>query len=71
METEKCMGLNISVRVEDMDEKKVFVVNNEELGIADFGDSLDEALENFKKSAELYLEAYPEKRDGILYIMKI
>ena len=56
------IGLNIIVREEDEDGKKIFIVNNEELGVADFGDTLDEAISNFKKSAVLYLEAYPEKR---------
>ena len=59
---EKELGLNIIVREDEEDGRKVIVVNNEELGIADFGDTLDEALENFKKSMQLYLEAYPEKR---------
>jgi len=59
---EKEFGLNIIVREEDEDGKKIFIVNNEELGIADFGDTLDEAIENFRKSMQLYLEAYPEKR---------
>ena len=59
---EKELGLNIIVREEDEDGKKVFIVNNEELGIADFGDTLDEAIENFKKSMQLYLETYPEKK---------
>lgn len=60
---ENNIGLNIIVREEKMEEKKVFIVNNEELGVADFGDTLDEAIENFRKSARLYLEAYPEKRN--------
>ena len=62
---DKEIGLmaNIVVREEDMDGKKVFIVNNEDLGVADFGDSLDEAIENFKKSMKLYLETYPEKKE--------
>ena len=55
------ISLNIAVREEQMEDKKVFIVNNEELGVADFGDTLDEAIENFKKSAKLYLDTYPEK----------
>ncbi len=59
---EKEFGLNIVVREENEDGKKVFIVNNEELGVADFGDTLDEAISNFKKSVTLYLEAYPDKK---------
>jgi len=56
------ISLNIVVREENENGKKIFIVNNDELGVADFGDTLDEAINNFKKSAALYLEAYPEKR---------
>ena len=59
---EKGISINIVVREEDMNGKKVVIVNNEELGIADFGDSLDEAIDNFRKSAKMYLDTYPEKR---------
>ncbi len=54
--------MNIAVREEQMEDKRVFVVNNEELGVADFGDTLDQALENFKNSVKDYLLAYPEKK---------
>jgi len=55
------LSVNIAVREEKMNSKRVFIVNNEETGIADFGDTLNEAIDNFKKSLKLYLEAYPEK----------
>ena len=55
------LSVNIAVREEKMNKKKVFIVNNEKTGVADFGDTLDEAIENFKKSLRLYLKAYPEK----------
>ena len=57
------LSVNIVVREEKTDGKKAFIVNNEETGVADFGDTLDEAIENFKKSLNLFLEAYPEKRE--------
>jgi len=61
---DKANGLNVNivVREEMMEDKKVFIVSNEELGVADFGDSLDEAIDNFRKSMKLYLDTYPEKR---------
>ena len=59
---EEKLGINIVIREEKMDDKTVFIVNNEETGIADFGDTLEEATENFKKSLELYLNTYPEKK---------
>jgi len=57
------LSVNILVREEKIDDKKVFIVNNEETGVADFGDNLDEAISNFKKSLNLFLETYPEKRE--------
>jgi len=60
---EEKLGVNIIVREENMDGKTVFIVNNEDTGIADFGDSLEEAIENFKKALELFLDTYPEKRE--------
>jgi len=60
------LSVNIAVREEQMEDKKVFIVNNEELGVSDFGDTLDEALENFKKAVKLYLDAYPEKREVLV-----
>lgn len=66
MDNKKPLSLNIVVREEKMKNKKVFIVNNEDLGIADFGDTLDMAIENFRKSVKLYLETYPEKRRILL-----
>ena len=59
---EKGLSINIVVREEDMEGKKVVIVNNEELGVADFGDNLNDAIKNFRKSARMYLDTYPEKK---------
>ena len=59
---EENLSINIIVREEKQGKKKLFIVNNEELGVADFGENLEEAIDNFKKSVRLYLDAYPEKR---------
>ncbi len=60
---EEKLGVNIVIRTEKMDDKTIFIINNEETGVADFGDSLEESIGNFKKSLTLYLDAYPEKRN--------
>lgn len=60
------LSINIVVREEQMEDKVVFIVSNEELGVSDFGDTLEEAIENFKKSANLYLDSYPEKRKRLI-----
>ena len=59
---EENLSINIIVREEKQGKKKLFIVNNEELGVADFGENLEEAIDNFKKSVLLSLDAYPEKR---------
>ena len=63
---EEKISINILVREEQMEDKKVFIVNNEELGISDFGDTLDEAIENFRRSINMYLEEYPEKKNLLI-----
>lgn len=60
---EEKLGVNIAIREEKMDDKTVFIVNNEDTGIADFGDTLEEAIGNFKKALELFLDTYPEKKE--------
>ncbi len=56
------LSVNIVVREEKQGSEKIFIVNNEELGVADFGDTLEEAINNFRKSMKLYLDTYPEKK---------
>ena len=63
---EEKISINILVREEQMEDKKVFIVNNEELGVSDFGDTLDEAIENFRRSINMYLEEYPEKKNLLI-----
>ena len=60
---EENLSISVILREEvQPDGKKVFIINNDELGVADFGDSFDEAIENFKKSVKMYLDTYPEKK---------
>ena len=63
---EEKINLNVVIREEKEGGRTIFIVSNEEMGIADFGDTLDEAIENFRKSANLYLETYPEKKTAII-----
>ena len=63
MENKEPLSVNITVREDKLEDKKVFIINNEETGVADFGDTLDEAMQNFKISFKGYLDAYPEKKE--------
>jgi len=60
---EEKLSCNISIHEEDMDGKMVFVVDCEELGISDFGNTINEATENLKKGISLLLESAPEKKE--------
>ena len=59
---EKELSCNVSVHEEEMDGKNVFVVDCVELGVNDFGDTLEEAIDNLKAGINLLLEEAPEKR---------
>ena len=48
---------------EDLDGKNVLVVNCVELGVSDFGDTVDESLNNLRKGISLLLEEAPEKKE--------
>lgn len=51
---------------EEHEGKKVFVVDCVDLGISDFGDSIESALENLKKGINLLLEECPEKKELLI-----
>jgi len=57
------MSCGVSVHEEIMDGKKVFVVECAELGISDFGETIDEAFSNLKNAIALLLKESPEKRE--------
>ena len=60
---ESKLSCSVSMHEEELSKgKKVFVVECVELGVSDFGETLDEALENLKKAIKLLLEEAPEKR---------
>ena len=58
---ENKLSCSVSLHEEMLNEKKVFVAECVELGISDFGDSVDEALFNLKEGINLLLEEAPEK----------
>ena len=60
---ENRLSCGVSIHEEMIDGRKVFVVDCAELGVSDFGESVDEALNNLKKGIDLLLEEAPEKRE--------
>ena len=63
---ESRLSCGVSIHEEDVDGKKVFVVDCVELGVSDFGETVDEALGNLKKGISLLLEEAPEKRELLI-----
>lgn len=60
---EKKLSCNVSIHEEELDYgEKVFIVECVELGVSDFGDTLDKALNNLKQGITLLLEESPEKK---------
>ncbi len=64
------ISINILVREEEMEGKKVFIINNEDLGVSDFGNTLEQAISNFRKSVNLYLDVYPDKKSCLIRMEK-
>ncbi|MEK6872020.1 MAG: type II toxin-antitoxin system HicB family antitoxin [Nanoarchaeota archaeon] len=61
---ENPLSCNVSLYEEMLENgKKAFVVDCIELGISDFGDTIDEALDNLREAIKLLLEEAPEKRE--------
>jgi len=59
---EKKLSCNVSLHEENLDGKKVFVAECIELGISDFGESVNDAMDNLKNAVRLLLEEIPDKR---------
>ncbi len=60
------LSIGVSVHEEKMNGKNVFVVEAMELGISDFGETLDEALNNLKSAVQLLLESDSKKKELLL-----
>jgi len=56
------LSCSVSIHEEIMDGEKVFVAECAELGVSDFGESVEEALNNLKRGINLLLEEAPEKK---------
>lgn len=56
------LSCNVEIHEEELDGGIVYVAECIELGVSDFGESVDEALKNLKNAIYLLLEEAPEKQ---------
>ena len=56
------LTFSLTLHEEELEGKNVFVADCIELGVSDFGDSIDEAIGNLKNGISLLLEEVPEKK---------
>jgi len=63
---EEKLSCSISVHQEEHEGKNIFVVECAELGVSDFGETLQEAMENIRSGINLLLEECPEKKEILL-----
>ncbi len=59
---EKKLSCNVSLHEENLEGKKVFVAECIELGVSDFGENINDAMDNLKNAVRLLLEEVPDKR---------
>jgi len=59
---EKEISFSAVLHEEELDGNNVFVADCVELGVSDFGNSVDESLDNLKRGISLLLEEAPEKK---------
>ena len=63
---EEKLSFSVTLHEEELEDSKVFVAECVELGVSDFGDTIDEAIDNLKKGINLLLEEAPEKKQSLL-----
>jgi predicted RNase H-like HicB family nuclease len=56
------LSCSVSIILEKSGKKTNYISRCEELGISDFGDSLEESLDNLKKALRLLIKNAPEKK---------
>jgi len=59
--SEKELSCNVSILTEYVDDKAVYLARCEELGMSDFGDSPEEAINNLKIAMSMLIEEEPQK----------
>ena len=63
---EKELSCNVSILTENMGKKMVYLARCEELGMSDFGDTPEEAIQNLRIGMKMLIEADPSKKEPLL-----
>ncbi len=63
---DKELSFEAVITEEINEDKKIYNATCEELGITDFGDTPEEAIENLKKGLELLFEVEPSKKELLI-----
>ncbi len=61
----KDLSCNVSIIKENLGKKTVYLARCEELGISDFGDNIEEALDNLRTSLVLLIQHDPSKAEPL------
>ena len=63
---ENQLSCGVSISIEKMKNKTVYIARCEELGISDFGDTPEEAIKNLKIALTMLIETEPEKAKPLM-----
>ena len=63
---ENQLSCGVSISIEKMKNKTVYIARCEELGISDFGDTPEEAIQNLRIGMKMLIEADPSKKEPLL-----
>lgn len=66
LKMEKELSCNVSVFSEKSKKGKIYIARCEELGVSDFGDNPEEALDNLKKAIKLLIEVEPSVSEKLI-----
>ncbi|MDO8517275.1 MAG: type II toxin-antitoxin system HicB family antitoxin [Nanoarchaeota archaeon] len=63
--TKHNLSCGVSITTEKMNKKVVYLARCEELGVSDFGDTVEESLKNLKSAIKLLIQVEPSKQQRL------
>ena len=71
IEMQNQLSCNVSIITEKMNDKLVYLARCEELGISDFGDTIEEALKHLRTSLNLLIKYDSSKAEPLKKIQPL